>query len=167
MMACPRCYGKRYVPDTATVHGFLRCPACNPLFVDMTDAPKLKERILALESEVRHWKSNHANQVARTGLLTQRPDMPVDRLPAYERSIKLEADVASLEARNKMLALALHEACYGKLPVSAEQLSALARMELGQRLLRVWEEGEAVRWSWTDGSAALWWDKLGKEAEDQ
>lgn len=53
--------------------------------------------ISILQNEVAHWKSNHDNQVARAALLTQRPDLPVDRIPAYQEMQRLQNRVAELE----------------------------------------------------------------------
>lgn len=45
-----------------------------------------------------HWKANHADQVARCALLRERPDLPVDRLPAYRELARLQAEVTLLKA---------------------------------------------------------------------
>jgi hypothetical protein len=37
-----------------------------------------------------HWKSNHADQVARCALLRERLDLPVDRIPAYKELVRLQ-----------------------------------------------------------------------------
>jgi len=39
-----------------------------------------------LEKEVAMWKANHADMVNRNAILRDRPDLPVDRLGAYERA---------------------------------------------------------------------------------
>lgn len=38
------------------------------------------------------WKNNHDQAVKRAALLRQRPDLPVDRIPAYEELAKLQGD---------------------------------------------------------------------------
>lgn len=43
-----------------------------------------------LEKEVEHWKFNHDNQVTRNKLLTDRPDVPLERVKAYEQVIELQ-----------------------------------------------------------------------------
>lgn len=40
--------------------------------------------------DANHWKTNHADQVARCALLRQRPDLPVERLPAYQELVRLQ-----------------------------------------------------------------------------
>lgn len=48
------------------------------------------------EAEALHWKANHANLKSRLAFVTQRPDLPVDRIPAYEKlyteNCQLESD---------------------------------------------------------------------------
>lgn len=46
-----------------------------------------------------HWKANHANQVARSRVLVERTDMPLERVKAYELIGQLQDRVASLEAQ--------------------------------------------------------------------
>ncbi|MGZ8317529.1 MAG: hypothetical protein ACXWVD_00370 [Telluria sp.] len=45
-----------------------------------------------------HWKANHDNLVARCALLSQRDDLPVDRLPAYRELVRLQAMFALRDA---------------------------------------------------------------------
>ena len=67
----------------------------NPIhaFVRESDALAV---IAELEAEAKHWKSNHDNVVAKLRILTQREDLPADRLPAYQRIIDLEEENARL-----------------------------------------------------------------------
>ena len=39
---------------------------------------------------VRHWMNNHKVMRDRCALLTQRPDLPVDRLPAFRQLVRLQ-----------------------------------------------------------------------------
>ena len=50
----------------------------------------LAERVKQLEAEVQHWKSNHDHMVERCAILRERHDLPVDRIPAYQRLIALQ-----------------------------------------------------------------------------
>ncbi len=36
-------------------------------------------------ADVQHWKANHGHLVTRLGVLRQRPDLPVDRLPVIRQ----------------------------------------------------------------------------------
>ena len=53
---------------------------------------------IAAEDDAAHWKANHDNQVQRAMILTQRPDMPIERVAAYNRMLTLEATVAQLNS---------------------------------------------------------------------
>jgi predicted nucleic acid-binding Zn-ribbon protein len=48
-------------------------------------------------AEIAHWKANHRNMVEKCAFLSQRPDLPVDRIPAYERLAALNAEIAALK----------------------------------------------------------------------
>jgi hypothetical protein len=51
-----------------------------------------------LLDEVATWKANHADMVVRNKLLLERPDLPVDRIPAMERLIDLQVENRALRA---------------------------------------------------------------------
>jgi len=57
-----------------------------------------------LAKELKHWQANHGDMVRRCQFLSQRPDLPVDRIPAYEAMAK------ELEAVRKKLSPI--EECY-------------------------------------------------------
>jgi hypothetical protein len=46
-----------------------------------------------------HWKSNHADQVARCALLRQREDLPVDRIPAYDELARLQGELTNVRGQ--------------------------------------------------------------------
>jgi hypothetical protein len=46
----------------------------------------------ALRAEVAHWKANHASEVQRARILKERPDIPIERVRAYEQWAKNQAD---------------------------------------------------------------------------
>lgn len=50
----------------------------------------MRQRIENLEKELHHWKSNHKAMVHRCAMLRDRPDLPVDRIPAYRELIRLQ-----------------------------------------------------------------------------
>jgi hypothetical protein len=52
-----------------------------------TDAirEQLAKQVVALEAERDHWKANHDNQVERARVLTERTDMPLERVRAYRQ----------------------------------------------------------------------------------
>ncbi len=47
----------------------------------------IQAKLDPLAAEVAHWRSNHANMVARCAYLQQRPDLPVDRIPAFKAHV--------------------------------------------------------------------------------
>lgn len=59
---------------------------------------RLMEQSKTAEDDAAHWKANHDNQVQRAMILTQRPDMPIERVAAYSRMLTLEAAVTQLNS---------------------------------------------------------------------
>lgn len=51
-----------------------------------------------LVAQVAHWKANHSDMAMRNAILSQRPDLPVDRIPAYMELMRLQERVAQLTA---------------------------------------------------------------------
>ncbi|WFD55561.1 hypothetical protein phi5_81 [Enterobacter phage phi5] len=51
------------------------------------------------ESEVAHWKANHECEVSRARVLKERPDMPLERVNAYNRMVELEEENKALKQR--------------------------------------------------------------------
>jgi hypothetical protein len=56
-----------------------------------------------LRAELKHWKSNHADVVSRLAIATQRPDLPVDRIPAMKEIESLRAENEQLKETKLML----------------------------------------------------------------
>ncbi|MES2730012.1 MAG: hypothetical protein V4621_07980 [Pseudomonadota bacterium] len=75
-----------------------------------------------LIAERDHWKANHADMVKRAGLLSQRDDLPVDRLPAYREMEALQRAVQAKQAEIDRLML---EFCPGEM--TAEQMAEWER----------------------------------------
>lgn len=57
------------------------------------------ERLAPFEKHAETWKANHDNQVSRARILMERPDMPVERVKAYNRMYELENENESLKRR--------------------------------------------------------------------
>jgi uncharacterized coiled-coil DUF342 family protein len=57
----------------------------------------------ALNAEVAHWKANHDNMVNRSRVLIDRPDLPLERVKAFEQ-------LETLKAENEKLRKAAEEA---------------------------------------------------------
>lgn len=61
--------------------------------------------IQTLQAERDHWKANHADMVKRAALLSQRDDLPVDRLPAYREMEALQKTIQAKQAEIDRLML--------------------------------------------------------------
>lgn len=51
------------------------------------------------EVEAAHWKANHECEVSRARVLKERPDMPLERVNAYNRMVELEKENEALKQR--------------------------------------------------------------------
>jgi len=68
----------------------------NRLDSQLKNNSDLLQQLAASAAEIAHWKANHNNVVAKLRLFTQREDLPVDRLPAYQRVLAMESEIAAL-----------------------------------------------------------------------
>ncbi len=64
------------------------------------DVLVLKELLADANSQVKHWKSNHSEMVRKHRVLSQRHDLPVDRLPAVR---DYEQQLSEVNAYNERL----------------------------------------------------------------
>ena len=79
--------------------------ASEPAQVSQFGSKELQDRIAAasikkendVHGSLKHWKSNHAYVVQKLAIATQRPDLPVDRIPAIKELERLQERVAELE----------------------------------------------------------------------
>jgi len=51
---------------------------------------QLRERVKEMEKELQNCNANHKDLVSRCALLRERPDLPVDRIPAYNELVRLQ-----------------------------------------------------------------------------
>ena len=67
----------------------------------LIDAAQAIERLSAeVETQRKlkeHWMANHDDMVHRLRIATQRPDLPVDRIPAIKQMEKLQEELAALK----------------------------------------------------------------------
>ena len=70
---------------------------------ELEDPHSLVPVIHKLNRELATWKANHADMVERNAILRERPDLPVDRLPTFERLISLQAENRGLKVGLKDL----------------------------------------------------------------
>lgn len=64
---------------------------------EVEDPHSLVPVIHKLTRELATWQANHADMVERNAILRERPDLPVDRIPAFERLISLQAENRGLK----------------------------------------------------------------------
>ncbi len=78
-----------------------------PMFVAEAVCSAMKvlfDEARAAEKQVHHWQANHADQVERARILIERPDLPIERVKAYEQIGKLQRDVETfVEVQGRML----------------------------------------------------------------
>ncbi|QJI10778.1 hypothetical protein GuL6_175 [Buttiauxella phage vB_ButM_GuL6] len=84
-----------------------------------------------LAGERDHWKANHECEVSRARVLKERPDMPLERIKAYDRMVELEKEnealkqrIASLEdvAQTRVMLEMIHSMVIDTQQMSREQL---------------------------------------------
>lgn len=63
--------------------------------------------------ELAHWKANHACEIRRSRLLKERPDMPIERVRAYEQWGLDQAKIAGLTAACEAV-VAAHSDLFGQ-----------------------------------------------------
>lgn len=64
-----------------------------------SECVKLKADLARASSQITHWRNNHDNVLAKLRLFTQREDLPVDRIPAYQHVLDLERQLAEAQAQ--------------------------------------------------------------------
>ena len=69
----------------------------------MKNAFEYEVELAALREELARCRAGHTDLVDRNALLRQRPDLPVDRLPAHEKLIDLQQRLTAAERRNTEL----------------------------------------------------------------
>lgn len=90
--------------------------------MNTTTMTKMHHQIVALTAERDHWKANHDNRVRAAKLLTERTDMPMERIGAYkqytaalesnqklrERAESAEAELLAVREDNHSMMLEIH-----------------------------------------------------------
>ena len=88
-------------------------------------------QLFKMQKEVAHWKANHQNLVMRNALLEQRPDLPIDRIPAYKELIRLQNQNAKLAAALQVVVTT----CLGQNTDASQKLLDIAYTELAPETL--------------------------------
>ena len=83
----------------------------------------LRAELDDMRKERDHWKANHGNMVEKCAFLSQRPDLPVDRIPAYK---ELSAELSAMTAERNRFKRAIHAAngCLSDLTAERDSLAA-------------------------------------------
>ena len=84
----------------------------------MTTDTQQSAEIASLEAQVEHWKANHAHMVERCNFLGQRHELPVDRIPAFERMTK---EMAQLKALARAASAVTISAGWKLVPIEATE----------------------------------------------
>lgn len=95
----------------------------------------LRTRIRDLEMQVAHWKANSTEMAARNAVLRDRPDLPVDRVPALARLERLHADLS--EERRRV----------GAAEATAASLDAAKRAGAAPEVLEAIRKAGAAAWN--------------------
>lgn len=66
--------------------------------VNMLIGGSAEARIKELEAEVKMWKANHDEMVARNKLLRNRPDLPLERVKGYDEMMKKLSDLQNSDS---------------------------------------------------------------------
>lgn len=66
-------------------------------------AQGLQVQLVEAQQQVQHWRANHDAQVRRAQVLFQRPDLPFERIQAYNDFKLLQEEVERLRAQNAEL----------------------------------------------------------------
>lgn len=61
----------------------------------------LRSQISALQTEAKHWKDQHTNEVKRAKIIKDTGDVPLQRIQAYERMGELQGQVDKLTKRHE------------------------------------------------------------------
>lgn len=97
----------------------------------LCEIKELEQREQNALKEAEHWKANHECEVSRARVLKERPDMPLERVKAYDRMVELEKEnealkqrIASLEdvEQTRMILQMIHSMVIDTQQMSREQL---------------------------------------------
>jgi len=78
-----------------------------------------------LTGQVQHWRASHDEMVARNQLLRDRHDLPIDRTPAHNTLIRLQAEISELKREQAVHVCASPLVGHGKLRPSEVSLIGL------------------------------------------
>ena len=87
------------------------------------------------EVEAAHWKANHECEVSRARVLKERPDMPLERVNAYNRMVELEEENKALKHR----IASLEDVEQTRMMLSMIQSMVIDTQNMNREQLRYWQ----------------------------
>lgn len=87
------------------------------------------------ESEAAHWKANHECEVSRARVLKERPDMPLERVNAYNRMVELEKENEALKQR----IASLEDVNQTRMMLQMIQSMVIDTQNMNREQLRYWQ----------------------------
>ena len=81
-----------------------RSASCDDVANAVDREMRLRADNAALVYNIAHWKNNHATEVRRARILKERPDLPIERVQAYEKWGEDQAQLAKFKAALEKLA---------------------------------------------------------------
>ncbi|UPW35587.1 hypothetical protein [Cronobacter phage Dev_CS701] len=87
------------------------------------------------EVEAAHWKANHECEVSRARVLKERPDMPLERVNAYNRMVELEEENKALKQR----IASLEDVEQTRMMLSMIQSMVIDTQNMNREQLRYWQ----------------------------
>ena len=87
------------------------------------------------EQEAAHWKANHECEVSRARVLKERPDMPLERVNAYNRMVELEEENKALKQR----IASLEDVNQTRMMLQMIQSMVIDTQNMNREQLRYWQ----------------------------
>lgn len=87
------------------------------------------------ENEAAHWKANHECEVSRARVLKERPDMPLERVNAYNRMVELEEENKALKQR----IASLEDVNQTRMMLQMIQSMVIDTQNMNREQLRYWQ----------------------------
>lgn len=87
------------------------------------------------ENEAAHWKANHECEVSRARVLKERPDMPLERVNAYNRMVELEEENNALKQR----IASLEDVNQTRMMLQMIQSMVIDTQNMNREQLRYWQ----------------------------
>lgn len=128
---------------------------------------RLRRALMLAEAAARHeaanadhWRANHANLVARCALLRERPDLPVDRIPAYDELVRLQDELLRLQQERMEMTIAGAVMARWLLALSQSEATPDSWRMTSAELAQAWQDAQPGACDEPEGSLALSQDRI-------